>query len=222
MRHGVFTQAGVLLAGLLAVQSPSATAAPISPLSYSMPNGDGQAHGGGFNYWDALYTGSGTTTTDGAPLSGGLGKLTDGVVSTQPWHLVSNNAGTGEYVGWFFPNTPNPVVTFQFLGTPTIDSITIQLDNTHFGGVYAPIAILVDGVAQSFTPPAIGDVGSVTLSGLGLTGGSLTIEFQQDLSAWTFVSEISFDGRPSEIPEPMTIALLGLGMAGFAAARGRR
>ena len=37
--------------------------------SYDMPNGDGQAHSGSFNYWDLAYSGSGATSTDGAPLT---------------------------------------------------------------------------------------------------------------------------------------------------------
>jgi len=85
---------------------PAAQAAQLAVSTYSTPNGDGQAHGGSYNYWDGTYTGSGSTTTDGAALSGGTGALTDGVISTQPWYNVSNVAGTGQYVGWLGGATP--------------------------------------------------------------------------------------------------------------------
>lgn len=57
-----------------------------------MPNGNGTATGGFFNYWDRDYTGNGSVapisaphTNDGEALSGGLGDLTDGVIATQDW-----------------------------------------------------------------------------------------------------------------------------------------
>ena len=204
-----------------AVLAPLAVvAAPVAPTSYSMPNGDGQASGGSFNYWDANYTGLGSTTTDGAALSGGLGKLTDGIVSSTAWHLVSNNAGTGEYVGWYAPHTLNPLITFNFASSPVINTISIQLDNTQFGGVFAPASILIDGMSGAFIAPAPGAVGSVVFTGLGLTGNSHTVQFIQSPGTWTFVSEISFDGVAA-VPEPETYAMLlaGLGLLGFAARR---
>lgn len=211
--------AGTTVCALLA---PSAVlAADVAPTNYSMPNGDGQAHGGTFNYWDANYTGSGNTTTDGAALSGGLGKITDGAISTSFWSDASNNAGTGEYVGWFHGNTANPVITFNFASSPLIDSISIQMDNSQVGGVFAPTAILIDGIGRSFAAPAIGSVGPVSFSGLGLIGDSHTIEFQQAADSWTFVSEISF---AAPVPEPETYAMLlaGLGLLGAAVARRRK
>jgi hypothetical protein len=209
-------------ATLSAVLVPLAVdAAPIAPTSYNMPNGDGQASGGTFNYWDANYNGAGSVTTDGAPLSGGLGKLTDGLVSTQPWYLVSNNAGTGEYVGWIITTTPNPVITFNFAGSLLINTITIQMDNTQVGGVFAPVNILIDGISHSFSAPTPGSVGSVSFAALGLLGSSHTIEFDQTINTpWTFVSEISFDGVAA-VPEPETYAMLlaGLGLLDFVARR---
>jgi hypothetical protein len=199
---------------------PMAQAVPVFATTYDMPNGNGQASGGSLNYWDRNYSGSGSTTIDGAPLSGGLGKLTDGVASTQPWYLVSNDAGTGEYVGWY--RTLNPLITFNFAGDPLIDEITVYLDNTHIGGVYAPSAILIDGISRSFTAPAVGSVGPVDFTALGLTGGSHTIQLNQDAGRWVFVSEISFAGAAAEVPEPAPLALVALGLAGLACVGRRR
>ena len=42
----------------------------------------------------------------------------------------------------------NPTVDFHFAGLPTINSITIYLDNSQTGGVGTPDQILVDGVFQ--------------------------------------------------------------------------
>jgi hypothetical protein len=64
----------------------------------------------------------------------------------------------------------NTVIPFKFAGAPVIDTVTIQLDNTWVGGVYSPAAILIDGLSLVFTPPAIGSVGSVSFTGLGLLG----------------------------------------------------
>ncbi len=212
--------AAISTAALTALAAP-AMAAQLSVTSYDMPNGDGNAHSGTWNYWDANYTGSGAKTTDDAPLSGGLGKLTDGFVSTSPWYLVSNLAGTGDYVGWRHSGATDPTVTFHFAGVPTITDIKIQMDNTNVGGVYAPSSILIDGVSTAFTPPANGSVGTVDFAGLSLTGATHTIQFLQDLGhgdSWVFVSEMSFFGA---VPEPATWAMVlaGFGLAGVALRR---
>jgi len=218
------TIAPALFAATMLAMSPSdAIAGPLAVTSYDMPNGDGTAAGGSFNYWDKFYSGSGATTVDGAPLSGGKGDLTDGIVSSQPWYLVENTAGDGPYVGWYKPATANPVVTFHLAGPSTVTDIAIHLDNSNVGGVFAPQAILVDGISQAFTAPAAGTVGWVDLSGLHLTGGSHSIEFDQAFSAWTFVDEVSFNGTPG-VPEPATWSLLiaGFGMSGASLRRRRR
>lgn len=208
------TTAVVVGLAAAAIAAPATAATQIFATSYDMPNGDGQASGGSSNYWDKAYSGSGSTTTDGAALSGGLGDLTDGVVAATSWNNVENPAGTGPYVGWY--RTVNPLITFHFAGLPTIDTIAIHLDNTSIGGVYGPAAILVDGVSKSFTLPTLGTIGTVTLSGLGLTGASHTVQFQQQSGTWTFVSEVSFYGESNAVPEPAAWALMitGFGAAG--------
>ena len=212
-----------ILGALAAVAlATPATAAQIYATSYDTPNGSGQASGGSLNYWDIGYTGAGLTTTDGAALTGGLGDLTDGVVATDFWFNTENGAGTGPYVGWYAQRTLNPFLTFNFAGNPFINTISIHLDNSQFGGVVAPAAILVDGASQIFTAPAPGTIGTVNLTGLNLSGGSHTIQFMQPNSnTWTFVSEISFFG--TAVPEPATWAMMigGFGLVGATMRRRR-
>ena len=212
----------------LALAAPAGAATQLFATSYDMLNGDGQAHGGNFNYWDVNYTGAGARTTDGAALSGGLGDLTDGVVATDFWFNLENNAGTGPYVGWYgAAGVRAPTITFNFAGPVAIDTIRIQLDNSGIGGVYAPTQILVDGIARAFTGPAPGTIGSVDLTGLGLNGASHTVQFIQafDQNAWVFTSEVSFFGDSlGGVPEPASWALLigGFALTGAALRRRRR
>ena len=50
----------VLTGAFLAFGLAPAQAAPISPSSYDMLNGNGRASAGTFNYWDLSYNGSGS------------------------------------------------------------------------------------------------------------------------------------------------------------------
>ena len=215
----------VLGAAAAMVLAMPAMAAQIFPVSYSMVNGDGVAHGGSVNYWDKEYTGSGSKTTDGALLSGGLGNLTDGVIATQPWSSVENIAGTGPYVGWNYAGTRDPTITFNFANSPNIGSVTIYLDNTGIGGVLAPAEIRIDNEVKLYTPPV--GVGLVNINALNLVGNTHTIQLKQASGAWVFVSEIQFYGTPgavvSSAPEPGTWSLMiaGFGLAGAALRRRR-
>ncbi len=157
-----------------------------------MPNGSI----GAYVYFDFCYTGSGSKTTACAALSGGLGKLTDGVSTSSSWDAASNSQGTGAYIGWNRANSgcEDPLLTFNFNGNPVINEISIQMDNTGQASVYAPASILIDGVNHSFTAPTQGTVGSVIFTDLGLTGSTHTIKLihRTPLPSWMMVSEISF------------------------------
>ena len=189
--------------------------------SYNMPNGYGQAHGGTYNYWDATYSNcvASNCTTDGAYLSGGLGKLTDGVIATLPWYEVSNDAGTGEYVGW---EIVNPTIDFNFASNVTVGEVKLYVDNSHVGGVTAPSYVVIDGTTydnpswQFASAPEIIDI-----TGLHLTGDTVTVTLHIP-TQWVFLSEAQF--YSGAIPEASTWAMMALGFAGlgFLAVRARR
>ncbi len=210
--------AAVLTVAALAAL-PAAAQTVVAPTAYHMPNGYGQAHGGSFNYWDKGYTGSGNTTLDFAPLSGGLGDLTDGVVATQRWDLVENVDGTGPYVGW---SGIDPVITFHFAQAHTFSQVVVWHDDAEgHGNVATPAAftVTVGALSQRFeiTDPA-GDTpfASILVLGPGFTGGSLQLEVHRFDTA-TMLSEVQI----SAVPEPDSAALLAAG-AGLLLALRRR
>ncbi len=208
----------IAVAAMLFGAGPAIAAHPIAVTSYDTPNGDGQASGGTYNYWDRNYSGTGATTTDGAPLTGGTGDLTDGVVAPSYWFLTENTAGTGPYVGWYTSATPDPVITFHVAPGSFIRQIDLSVDNSTVGGVFQPAAIKIDGVDTPFVHLAPGTFGVIGITGLGLAGTTHTIELDQQPGDWVFVSEIAFSGS---VPEPATWTLLvaGFGVVGVVSRR---
>ena len=215
--------AGRVMALLMAIGTTDASAGTLVVSSYNMINGNGQAVGGEFNYWDGTYNGTGAKTTDNAPLSGGTGALTNGVIATDIWSNVSNDSGTGEYVGWYTPVSGNPVITFHFAGNPTVDDVELYVDNSDIGGVGAPGSITIDGTNYNPVVTAISTYAEeLTVSGLSLPGNGITVQPIAGIEPWIFVSEVQFSG----VPEPATWTLLLVGLVGLGAAmrtrRGQR
>jgi hypothetical protein len=217
-----------LVVGLVALPAAAPLASSFFINAYDMPNGDGIASGGTWNYWDRTYTGRGDVTRDSAPLRDGTGKLTDGIVTYAPWFLVSDSEGLGPHVGWRLGFATNPLIAFDFL-KPTcrclfrVDGVTIWMDNTREGGVGAPLEILVNGVPRPFTPPPAGDYGPVEITGLGILRPDPTLQLIQDPAyPWTFVSEIVWSGRTIFVPEPSALATLLFGGLGLILLRRRR
>jgi hypothetical protein len=215
----------IVAVAVLAIGASAASAGQLTVTSYDMNNGCGNSCGGTFNYWDGNYNGTGSTHVSNAPLSGGTGALTDGFIATDAWYNVSNESGTGQYVGWqtkYF--TPN--ITFHFSGSSTVTSVNFYVDNTDVGGVIAPSSITIDGTTYAPTATPISAYAEeLTISGLSLTGSAINIQPNAGSQPWIFVSEAQFFG--SGVPEPSTWAMMllgfaGLGFAGYRRAKGGR
>ena len=83
--------------------SDSCQAGTLTPKSYDLPNG--QLGGDVPNFFDDTYTGTGNKHAVLAPLTGGLGDLTDGVIATTNW-----NGQYLRYVGW---DSIDPKISFH-------------------------------------------------------------------------------------------------------------
>ena len=113
------------------ISTSTSFAQVIHPTSYDMPNGNS----GSFNYWDDTYSGAGNNHLDAAPLSGGLGDLTDGVIATDNW-FVTEVTNHGPYVAW---DSYNPILNFHFSSITPFSNVRIYFDDADGrGGVTAP------------------------------------------------------------------------------------
>ena len=200
----------------LAAMAAVATWAQASQLtvsSYDMPNG----YTGSYNYWDKYYTGSGATTTDGAPLSGGVGDLTDGFISPDNWFVAeSPSSGDGPYVGW----TIDPVITVHFSSTVMVDSIRLFLDDSDgAGGVSAPDSVDINATNFVVAEPAGSAPFEFDINNLGLNTDSLTITLHRK-NSWVFMSEMQFYG--DVVPEPASMSVLALGGLALLRKRARK
>ena len=205
----------------------SGAAGTLAVTNYSEHNGDGQASGGEFNYWDNTYNGSGNNHLDNAFLTGGTGLLTDGAVAACDWSF--SQACSNAWVGWLISSNGvaaygPQTVTFNFGSNVNINSITFNFaDDGGYGGVGIPtgVTVAVSGSTVPWTPScyfcSFGPNGGhdFTLSGLNLTGNAASITFSQTSTDWVFLSEVTFNGT-STVPEPASSALLGSALAGLA------
>ena len=180
--------------------------APLTVSSYSMLNGAT----GSFNYRDFTYIPcAGICDTTGAALSGGKGKLTDGVSPALDWFQQGQNT---QWVGWdSSQGLLNPAVTFNFSQSVTVNTVTIWASNSRSGGVALPSNIIIGGTNFVIAPDTSNtSPRALVFSALNFTGSSLTVQLNQSASPWVIIGEVSFDGSGSSvIPEPSSLVLVG-------------
>ncbi|GFD97346.1 hypothetical protein KUL156_55860 [Alteromonas sp. KUL156] len=201
----------------------TAYASIISVESYSMLNGNR----GSFTYFDDNYTGSGNTQVVNALLSGGVGKLTDGVIANQIW-CNTENTGTcnalgqdinGLYVGWF---NLNPTITFSFASDTIINRLYIYADDSEYspitqtvtegafgyGGLTAPTSVFISELSRSFILGNVANAGPNTyvLDFESIETDTLTLQFNRN-TPWVLISEIQFENTAS-VNAPSSALLL--------------
>lgn len=202
----------------LCLTGGAAIAAPVHPVSYTIPNGST----GSFTYWDDTYDAPGAPkTTTGAPLSGGLGDLTDGIIAAGNWNSTGSQVGATPYVGWL---NVNPVLTFFFDRVYDFDSVTFHFDDSNgAGGVSPPSSVRVNnsGFTQGVTDPASGAPFAFTMS-LASVAPTDVLQFEVNRrTGWVFLSEVTFDA-PAPVPLPASGLLLVGAMGGLALWRRKR
>ena len=167
-----------LFVGLsICVGSTAAFADTITVTSYDMNNGDGMSALGTYNYRDASYRGSSpaaNSTTDGAPLTGGTGVLTDGMIPTVDYTLAPS-----QYVGWKYQD---PTLNFHLQPGSQVSQISlffanpVQVNGSQAGGlvgVPGQVQLSIDGVTQSLAP---------TLSAYSAVVDEITFNFASPIS----------------------------------------
>jgi PEP-CTERM motif-containing protein len=147
-----------LLAALsaLAVSSTAVWAGPITVTSYDMNNGNGTVSLGSYNYLDGAYVGTSpaaNSVTEGAPLTGGTGILTNGIIPT-----VDYTQAPTQYVGWKYTD---PTLNFHLQAGSQVNQISlyfanpVQVPGSLVGGlvgVPGQVTLTINGVTVAITP----------------------------------------------------------------------
>lgn len=201
----------LLLTGL----STSAGAGQISASTYAMYNGGTSSPGSSLR--DDSY-GSADSAIAYAWLSGSKGDLTDGITSPSNW-----DSNPGPYVGWSDGVFQNPQITFYFAGISDINQVGI-----YFNWLYSPSSVdftmgsTTRNVTVNKPNPASGANYWYYFNNLNLNGNTLIVTLRDDTSAWNtdwiMIQEVTFDGS-SQVPEPATMLLFGLGLVGLVGVR---
>lgn len=204
-----------LCAAAIALAATPVFAASVVPLSYTMLNGNT----GNYTYWDESYTGTGDVTGDGAPLSGGTGDLTDGVIATDNWNVVEAPAGNGPYVGWY---DLDPEITFAFGTAHGFTFVRFYFDDADgYGGVFSPDAVTVNGITGLVADPGGPAPFSYTLD---LTSLAPTDTLRTTITRggpWTFLSEVTFYVATVPLPTGLPLLAGALGCLGLLRRRQR-
>ncbi len=193
-------------ASLLLAFSLSASADTLSPISYSMPNGEYSYVTG---YGDNAYS---NTSCPGYPgsLCGGLGELTDGLT-------VPSFAGGVNYysmVGWGSGEGSSQTISFFFDGVQNFGRVGVHASNYSPAGILLPSSVQITVGAdtpQNFTVAPSSSTDNQWLY-FDVTGSGSSLDLKlTHATQWLFLDEVTFESAASaEAPEPATwLTVLG-------------
>ena len=211
----------LLLAAIASVVcgSKSCHAEMLHPTSYDLPNG--QLGGDVPNFFDDTYTGTGDKHAVLAPLTGGLGDLTDGVIANTNW-----SGQYLQYVGW---HSIDPKITFHFQNTVSLDDVKFYFDDAEFGGVDNPAGVTISNGTTSLFAAVSDPPGSAPFvfdfNTHGLSGADFDVTIHRNgAPKWVMVSEVQFTGTQgtAAVPEPSSMAILATGLVSTGIVRLRR
>ena len=158
-------------------------------VSYDMLNGEQ----GSLTYFDDSYNGEGDNTVPLAPLSGGVGDLTDGIFA-----IFHANYTSEPYVGWI---TVDSTITFRFGQPVYLDTLLVHVDDSSgYIGVHPPdsATLVMGGETLPFTivePPG-DEPFTVVFADLDLVGDTLELTLEDGNPSIAFmVSEVQGLGR---------------------------
>jgi hypothetical protein len=197
--------------------SAGASADVISASTYSLTKLTGN-----FNYGYTDWNG-GSVVNNSAQLNRVEGILSDGYVA----NTTRKGTVNGIYSG--YPDAAN-TIEFSFDGGVDykLDSLTFLSSRSYSDATTVGLQYALNGgnwvTAMNTTAGALGittgDAYNYTLNFGGVTADAFRLVLNGDQISF---HEISVDGAlkvaPAVVPEPTTVALLGLGLLGFAASR---
>jgi len=161
-------------------------------------------------------------------------QLIDGKYGTAPWSADLGNGHAYEWLGWVRDTPVN--IDFDFGTATQIDSINVGTVQDHVNDVVVPdLSVfsssdgstwsLIDSILNPESSSNNNQYFTLEFDALNINDQYVRIAAAHNTNGpWTFIDEVDFyqNAKTAKVPEPGSVALLGLGLLGLAARRRRQ